>query len=85
MDLNIFRKLSVKAYLLIVFIVVSTAPVIMLSLIQYEFIDNNILSVMEGNNLSPVKILAGKIKLYLDFNSKAIQLSSSQIYSKEPD
>ncbi len=85
MNLNFFRKLSVKIYLLVVFIVVSTTPVIMLGLIQYKFIDTNILSIMETNNLVEIQALADRIKLYLNLNSKIISFISNEISDKKPN
>jgi signal transduction histidine kinase len=79
LSLDIFRTFGVKIYLLIIFIIVSTTPVIMLGLIQYSFIGNNIITIMENNNLLEVEDFASKIELYADMNARVINLVSQQL------
>jgi signal transduction histidine kinase len=81
-NLDIFRTFGVKIYLIIIFIIVSTTPVIMLGLIQYKFIDNNIFSFMENNNLAEVKDFGAKVELYTEINARVISLAARQLEEK---
>lgn len=82
MKTDFFRQFSVKLYLLALFIIISTTPVILLSIIQYSFLNNNILSILENNNLSLAKALANKVELYLESNNKIVNLLAYEIEFK---
>ncbi len=81
--LDYLKKFSARTYLVSAFALVSTTPVVMLSLIQYNYIDNNILSVMEKSNLSFTKSLAKKISLNIESNLKISDFILNQISDKD--
>ncbi|MBC7473190.1 MAG: hypothetical protein H7263_02775 [Candidatus Sericytochromatia bacterium] len=81
--LDYLKKFSARTYLISAFALVSTIPVLMLSLIQYNYIDNNILTVMEKSNLSFTKSLAKKISLNIESNLKISDFILNQISDKD--
>jgi hypothetical protein len=79
---KIFKKFSARTYLVAMGIMVSGIPVFLLSVINYNFINNSIIKLLENKNLLLVESFSNKVKLYIDLNSKIIKLLSEIIYSK---
>jgi len=79
---KIFKKFSARTYLVAMGIMVSGIPVFLLSVINYNFINNSIIKLLEDKNLLLVESFSNKVKLYIDLNSKIIKLLSEIIYSK---
>lgn len=77
-----FRKFSARTYLVAMGIMVSIIPIFLLSVINYSFINNNIINLLENKNLLLVESFSNKVKLYIDLNSKIIRLVSGIIYEK---
>lgn len=82
---DFFRKFSSKTYLVIAFTGVTTTPVIMLSLIQYSFLNSNIISLMEENHVSKVKSISGKFEEYININTKTVDYLAHQFKDKNND
>lgn len=80
--LDLLKKFSAKTYLVGAFTIVATTPVIMLSLIQYNFIDNNLLSVVEMKNISVVKNLSNKITSDISLKMKMTNFIATQILNR---
>lgn len=81
--IDFFRKFSSKTYLVVAFTGVSTTPVIMLSLIQYSFLNSNITSLMENNHIAIVKNLGDKFNEYIKINSQSVNYLASEIKGKK--
>lgn len=81
---DIFRRFSSKTYLVVAFTGVSTTPVILFTLIQYSFLNSNIISLMENNHVAVVKNIADKLETYIDLNLRSVNYLSYQIKNKQP-
>lgn len=69
-----FKRFSALTYLLGAFALVSIIPILSLSLLQYNFIKNNILSQLEENNFKILEGLADKIKINIENNIKIVKI-----------
>ncbi|GIW22336.1 MAG: hypothetical protein KatS3mg068_1343 [Candidatus Sericytochromatia bacterium] len=77
-----FRKFSARTYLVAMGLMVSATPIFLLSIINYNFMSNDIINLIERKNLLLVESFSNKVKLYIDLNSKIIKLISGIIYDK---
>lgn len=79
MRIDFLKRFSALTYLLSAFGLVSIIPIIFISIVQYDFINNHILSRIEESNIKAVEDLSEKIELMIEGDINSLKVLSNAI------
>lgn len=85
MKTNFLKRFSALTYLLGAFTLVSIIPIIFISIVQYDFIKNHILSRIEESNIKSVEDLAEKIELMIEGDRRSLMVLAYAISDDTED